>query len=81
MIAAHHGEQPPRVRKFTLLDVFHPGAVDPDRNFMLTLARHGARVTTDALAIVDEKAKRRHFRIFPSPPGEEQVPLELAVAR
>ena len=61
MVAAHHREQPPRVGEFTFFDVLYPGAIDANRHLMLALARHGAGMAADAFAIVDQKAKARHF--------------------
>jgi hypothetical protein len=53
VIAPHHAEQPAIVRKFALLDVLDPGAIDAERHLMLTFTGDGAGVTTDAFAVVD----------------------------
>ena len=55
VVAARHLEVAARVGKLPLLDVLDPGAVDADRHLVLRLARGRARVTADALAVVDEE--------------------------
>ena len=44
------------VGELTALDVLDPGAEDADSDAMLVLARDRARVTSDAAALVDDKA-------------------------
>src|SRR5207247_2144590 len=56
VIAAQHREVAPRVRPRSLLDVLHPRAERPERDLIFFLARHRARVTADALAVVDHEA-------------------------
>lgn len=56
VIAAHHAEQPSRIGKLALLDVFDPSAVHADRHLVLGLTCHGARVAADTLSVVDDKA-------------------------
>src|SRR5205823_1115612 len=51
VVAAHHAEHPAVVRKLSLLDVFHPRAIDADWHLMLTLAGHRTRMATDAFAV------------------------------
>jgi hypothetical protein len=57
MIASQHRKIALGVGKCTLLDVFHPSAVDPERHLVLFLARHTAGVTSDTFAVVNQKAK------------------------
>jgi hypothetical protein len=60
MVAAHHREQPPVVRKRSFLDVLHPRPIDADRHLVLALARNSARMTSNALPVIDDESKRRH---------------------
>ena len=53
MVAPHYGKQPAGVWERSLFDVFHPGAVNADGNFMLCLARNGTGMAADALSVVD----------------------------
>jgi hypothetical protein len=62
VVAPHDGEQPPRVGKFSLFNVLNPRAIDADRHFVFAFARHGAGMAADALAVVDQEAKRGHRR-------------------
>ena len=48
VIAARDLKAPARVGIGALLDRFHPGTIHSERNFVLTLARRGARVTSSA---------------------------------
>ena len=57
MIAAEHREVAAVIGKLACLDVLHPGAIHTQGHVMLRLARHRARMATDALAIINEKAK------------------------
>jgi hypothetical protein len=45
------------IRKFALFDVFHPGAIHPQRHLMLFLTGHTASVTANTLAVVNEKSE------------------------
>jgi hypothetical protein len=56
MIAAGHLEHAAGIRKCSLLDVFHPRAIDGERNVVFRLAGYGAGVTTDALAVIDDES-------------------------
>ena len=56
VVAAQHGEVAARVRPGALLDVLHPRAERSEGNLVLLLARHRARVTADALAMVDHES-------------------------
>lgn len=53
MITARDLKYAARIREHAFLHVFDPGPVDAYRHLVFGLARHGAGVTTDALAIVD----------------------------
>ena len=66
MIAASDLKYPARVGEHALFNVLHPGPVHPHRNLILGLARHRARVTSDAFAIVDYEA------VFHPPKGLPQ---------
>ena len=66
MIATRDLKDAARVRENALLDVFHPGPIHADRHRILGLARHRARVTSDAFAIVDYEA------VFHPPKGLPQ---------
>ena len=65
MVAAHHAEQPSRIRKTAFLDVLDPRAIDADRHLVLSLAGDGAGVTADAFAVVDDKSEIHSGKIFP----------------
>ncbi len=56
MIAAQHGEVPPRVRIMSFFDVFNPGPVNTDGDIVFFFAGYGARMTADATVLVDEKS-------------------------
>ena len=56
VIATQHREGPLGVGPGPRLDVLHPGAIHPQRDVMLGLARHRAGVTTDARRLVDDEA-------------------------
>jgi len=56
MIAARDLENPPRIREFALLHVLHPGAVHPERDLILRLARNCAGMAADAFPIIDNEA-------------------------
>jgi hypothetical protein len=56
MIAARDLENPPRIRKFALFHVLYPGAVHPQWDFILGLARNCAGVAADAFPIIDNEA-------------------------
>jgi hypothetical protein len=66
VIAAQHGEVAARVGEGALLDVLHPGAVDAERDLVLFLAGHRARMTPDALPLVDHESVA-HARCDDSP--------------
>ena len=51
MIAAEHREVAAVIGKLACLDVLHPGAIHTQGHVMLRLARHRARMATDALAM------------------------------
>jgi hypothetical protein len=57
VIAAQYREIALRVGEFSLLDVFHPGAVDSKRHLVLFLAGDTTSVTSDTFAVVNQKAK------------------------
>jgi hypothetical protein len=57
MITPHHREQSSRIGKRALLDIFDPGAIHADRDLVLGLACDGARVASDTLSVVDDKAE------------------------
>jgi hypothetical protein len=40
----------------SLLDVLDPGAIDGERDVVFSLARNGASVAADALAVIDDKS-------------------------
>jgi len=56
MIAPGDLKDPACVRKNTLLNVLDPGPVHSDRNVVLSLARHRAGMTPDALAVINYEA-------------------------
>src|SRR4051812_28462458 len=60
VIAPHHAEQPATVRKLALLDVLDPRAIDAERHLMLALTSYRTCVTSNALAVINEKAERGH---------------------
>ena len=57
MVAAHHAEQPSRIGELAFFYVFDPGPVNADRHVVLGFAGDGARVATDAFAVVDDEAE------------------------
>ena len=57
MIAAEYREMAAVIGELACLDLLHPGAIHTQGHVMLRLARHRARMATDALAIINEKAK------------------------
>jgi hypothetical protein len=62
MVTARDLKDAARVGKHALLYVFHPGSVDAHRYLVLGFARHGASMTTDALAIVDYESVFHPYR-------------------
>jgi len=62
VITSHHAEVAAGVRKFTFLDVLHPGAKDPNRNLMFLFARHRTGVTSNTSVLVNNKAVTHEFR-------------------
>src|ERR1700737_5224415 len=66
MIAAHHAEVAADVGKGAFLFVLDPGAEDADRDLMLILAGHRARMAADTPVLVDHKAVT-HARLSPQP--------------
>jgi hypothetical protein len=56
VIATRDLKNTPRVRKDALLNVFHPGSVDADGNFIFSFAGDCAGVASDAFAIIDYEA-------------------------
>ena len=56
MVAARHLEHAARVGKHPLLYILHPRPVDGEWNVVLGLAGYRAGVTTDALAVVNDKS-------------------------
>src|SRR6266702_2230365 len=60
MIAAVDQKIAPRVGELTLFDILYPRAINTDRNIMFGLARHGAGMTADTLALVYNKRVFRH---------------------
>jgi hypothetical protein len=57
VIASHHREESPRVRKFSLLNVLHPGAINADGNVVFRFTRDSTGMTADALAIIYDEAE------------------------
>ena len=56
VIAARHLKDASSVGECSLLDIFHPGAIHRERNMILRFAGHGASVTADALAVIDDES-------------------------
>ena len=56
MVAAHDGEQSPRIGKGALFDLLDPRAVYPQRHIMLRLASHCTGMAPDAFSVVDDKS-------------------------
>ena len=56
MIASRYLKNAAGVGKNTFLHVLHPGPVHAYRHLVLGFARHGAGVTSDALAVIDYEA-------------------------
>ena len=56
MIAACDLENAASIRENTFLYVFDPGAIHSDRHVILCLARDGAGMATNALAIIDDES-------------------------
>src|ERR1700728_2056146 len=56
MIAARHLKDAPSVGKCSFLHILHPSAVHGEGNMILRLAGHGAGMTADALAVVDDES-------------------------
>jgi hypothetical protein len=52
VITPEDGKESPRVRVFSLLYVFHPGAKRAERDLVFGFTRDRARVTPDAFAMV-----------------------------
>src|SRR5215472_16081770 len=55
VIAASDLKVAPGLREDPLLDILDPGAVNAERDLVLRLTRGGARMTADALAVVDQE--------------------------
>jgi hypothetical protein len=56
MVATQYGEVAPRIGIKSFLDVFDPGAIHPDGNVVLFLARNRTRMTTDATVLIDNES-------------------------
>jgi hypothetical protein len=56
MIAARHLKATTHIRVGTRFDIFDPGAIHAYWHLILRLARGGTGVTSDALALVDQKS-------------------------
>ena len=52
MITSQYTKDSARVRIFTFLCLFNPGAIHTYRDIVLALTSNGARVTTNALSVV-----------------------------
>ena len=55
MIAPLHRKNSSCAGEFPLLNVLHPGTIDPDRKIMFLLARYSASMTSDAFTVVDNE--------------------------
>ena len=66
LVAAQHGERPAHARKRALFGVLDPRAELAERNVVLGLARHGARVTPDAPRLVDDETQLHEPPTIPS---------------
>jgi hypothetical protein len=55
-IAAGHLKIALRIGKLPFFNIFHPGSVNPERNFVFRFAGSTAGVTTDAGLVVNHKA-------------------------
>src|SRR5579863_583550 len=60
MIAAAYEKIAARIGKLTFLNVLNPCSINTDRRVMLRLARHGAGMAADTLALVDNEGVFRH---------------------
>src|SRR5207245_11310153 len=74
VVAAEHGEGAPRVRESPPFDVLDPGAEDAEGHLVLLFARHGARVTADAAALVDHEAVAHAASLRVSATGDPPRP-------
>jgi hypothetical protein len=61
MVATHDGEQAPRVREFSFLNILYPRAVDANGHIMLGFACDSASVATDAFTVVDDETEVHSF--------------------
>jgi len=52
---------PSVVRKFTLFDIFHMGAIDTNGNIKFTFTRHRAGMTANAHAVIYDKSVIQFF--------------------
>ena len=57
MVTTIDRENSLRIGEVPLLDILYPSAVNSNRHIVLRLAGDGARVTTDALSVVDDESK------------------------
>ncbi|GAC1396902.1 MAG: hypothetical protein NVSMB49_01800 [Ktedonobacteraceae bacterium] len=64
MIAAIDQEIAARIGELPAFDVLDPGAVDTDGDIMFSLTRNGASMTSDTLALVDNKCVLGHWLPF-----------------
>ena len=55
MIAAEYREMAAVIGELACLDLLHPGAIHTQGHVMLRLARHRARMATDALASINAR--------------------------
>jgi len=60
MIAARHLKAAAHIRVRTRFDILDPGAIHANRHLILGLTRGTASVTSDALALVDQKSVIAH---------------------
>jgi hypothetical protein len=56
VVTSHHAEVAAGVRKFALLDVFHPGAKHSNGHLVLLFARHGTGVTANTSILINYKS-------------------------
>ena len=55
MVAAHNGKRTLGFGKLTVLYVLYPSSVYPNRDLVLAFASHRARMTSNALPVVNNK--------------------------
>jgi hypothetical protein len=56
VVTPEHGEDPPRIGKYALLRLFHPGPVYANGDIVFSFAGYRAGMAADALAVVNNES-------------------------